>query len=193
MKKLSIVLAAMSLSGPAVAGGLGEPSTEVAIAPAPAPMMVTNDWTGGYAGVQLGYGNVSNDLNGDGWLGGVHAGYRWDLGSYVLGTELDYDSTDIDLGGADSLDSVTRLKLSAGYDAGNVLLYGTGGAAWAKADVGAASLSDNGWFLGAGMAYQLTNQWTVGAEVLGHRFEDFDGTGVDVDATTATLRASFRF
>ena len=37
------------------------------------------------------------------------------------------------------------------------------------------------------------DSWTVGGELLGHRFSDFDGTPVDLDVTTVTARVSYKF
>jgi opacity protein-like surface antigen len=168
------------------------PATALAVfAAAPA---VAQDWTGFYAGGQLGYGDLSDDLSGSGYLGGVHAGYMTDLGSFVLGGEVDYDAADLEIGGGpDSIDAVTRLKLRGGYDLGPSLIYATAGWAHANAEVGGADFSDDGWFGGVGMAYQVNDQWLVGGELLQHRFEDFDGTGLDIEATTVTLRASLQF
>lgn len=134
-------------------------------------------------------------LEGHGIIGGVHAGYRWDLGTFVAGAELDYDTTDVALGTApgDSLDHVLRAKLTGGTEIGNSLLYGTLGAAKAKASVGGNDLSDTGYFVGAGMTYAIGGNWTLGGEVLQHRFSDFDGSGIDLDATTVTARVGFRF
>lgn len=39
----------------------------------------------------------------------------------------------------------------------------------------------------------LFDQFSVGAEVLVHEFEDMDDTGVDVEFTTAMLRVSYHF
>jgi opacity protein-like surface antigen len=198
-QKIAIAALAAALAplagAPALAGGLSEPAPAPMVEPAPVPVVApSGDWGGGYAGVQLGYGDVSGDLDGYGGLYGVHAGYNWDLGAWVLGAELDYDAADLEIaGGPDSIDAVARLKLRAGYDAGPALLYATAGPARADATVGGASLDDSGWFAGLGVDYGLTQQWTVGAEVLAHQFDDFAATGLNVDATTATLRASFRF
>lgn len=156
------------------------------------------DWTGGYVGVQLGYGDVDTNgagLDGDGAIGGIHAGYRWDFGNYVVGAEIDYDITNIGLGGATGeLDSVARAKLKAGFDGGQVLYYGTLGAAYADATVGGAGLSDSGYIVGAGVDYQLTNNWVLGGEVLYHDFgSNFDGSGVEIEATTVQARLSYNF
>lgn len=193
---IAAALAAAPLAAaPALAGGLNEPQAAPIVSAPPAPAMpVSGDWGGFYAGGQVGYGDLGDDFSGDGWLGGVHAGYNWDLGNFVLGIEGDYDVADIAIATGGSLDSVARLKLRAGYDAGRALIYATGGAAHATASDGlGGDPSDTGWFLGAGLGYQVTDSFILGAEVLSHQFDDFDGTGADVSATTATLRASFRF
>jgi opacity protein-like surface antigen len=198
MKSIAVYLAAATaLAGPALAGGPTTPAPEPVVA-VPAPVVpASRDWSGFYVGGQLGYGDVDSNgagLDGNGFLGGVHGGYRWDFGQFVLGTELDYDTADINLGGgAGSLDDVTRLKLSGGAEFGDSLIYATTGAAYGSASVGPASLSDNGWFYGAGMTYAISDQWTIGGELLQHNFNDFDGSGVDIDALTATARIGFRF
>ncbi len=199
MKKAAAVVLTSVLAAPAFAGGPVQVTPEPVIVPAPAPVVsYGNDWSGFYAGAQLGYGDTDSNgagFDGNGAIGGVHAGYRWDLGKTVLGVEADWDKTSLDLGaaGTDSLDSIARLKLQAGYDAGPALIYATAGAAHANASVGGVDLSDSGWSLGAGVTYAVNDQWTVGGEVLTNRFDDFDGSGVDLDTTTATLRVGFRF
>jgi opacity protein-like surface antigen len=199
MKTIAAILAATAvLSTPALAGGPTTPVVEPEIVPAPVAVVAPSaDWSGFYAGAQVGYGDLDSNgagLDGTGELGGVHAGYRWDLGTTVLGAEVDWDTANIDLGGAaGELDNVARLKFSAGADLGQTLVYATAGGARAKANVGGAGLSDNGWFVGAGASYALTDQWALGGEVLTHKFDDFDGSGVDLDATTVTARVSFQF
>jgi opacity protein-like surface antigen len=101
---------------------------------------------------------------------------------------------EIDLGAADdSLDDVARLKLMGGAELGRSLVYGTAGIARASASVGTATLSDNGWFIGAGLDYAVTDRLVVGGELLQHQFDDFDGSGVDIEATTLKAKVSFRF
>ncbi len=161
------------------------------------PVMASVDWSGFYAGAQLGYADVDSNgagLDGNGLLGGIHAGYRWDFGQYVAGAELDYDTADIDLaGGTSSVDDVARIKLMGGAEFGNTLLYATAGAAYADATVGGVDLSDDGWFIGAGMDVAVSDSLSVGGELLQHQFDDFDGTGVDLDATTIKAKVSLRF
>ena len=198
MKMIAAALATFTLASPALAGGPVEVASEPTVAPVAMPAAPASlDWTGFYAGAQYGYADIDSNgggLDGNGWLGGVHAGYRWDLGQYVVGTELDYDSASIDLGGTTgTLDGVARRKLMGGAEFGNSLLYATAGVARASATVGGAELSDNGWFLGAGMDVAVSERWTVGGEVLQHQFNNFDASGVDFDATTVKAKVALRF
>lgn len=182
------------LSLPAFAGGLSEPVAE------PAPMAPitqiapSQDWTGGYVGAQLGYGRGKYAGAADnGATYGLRAGYDWDFGKWVLGAGLDWDKTEIDMGGGTNIDSIARLKLRAGADLGRALVYATAGGAHAEADIAGVGMSDNGWFAGIGAEYAINDQWTVGAEVLKNQFDNFDGTGADLDATTAAVNVGFRF
>ena len=190
------VIAALGLStvsGAAFAGSLQDATVEPpVIAPAPAPVFAGGDWTGPYVGLSFGNTDVTTSAagaEGDNGTYGIHAGYDYDFGRFVVGGELEYDKTDIDLGGAATVDNVARLKLRGGYDLGRTLVYATVGAARADTSLG----NDTGGFAGIGMAYQVTDQFTLGGEVLEHRFDDIGGSGIDADATTFNLRGSFRF
>ncbi len=205
LKTTRVSLFALPLAifgGVATAGGLAEPVAAPAPAPilAPAPVPVGSDWTGFYAGGQLGYGQVEADeLDGDtdGATYGVHAGYLYDLGSVVLGGELDLDGTNIenDTDGVAELDTVTRAKLRLGYDAGDWLPYVTAGIAQARvsSDVDAIDGDDTGGFGGLGVEYRLSDSLRIGGEVLRHQFDDFNDSGIDLEATTASARVSFQF
>ena len=199
MVRTSILAAPLALAaGMASAGGLSEPVETVAPTPMPvaAPVMTGSDWTGFYAGGQLGYGQLdSDDLteDPDGLTYGAHAGYLYDMGSWVLGAELDIDGTEIEDETAEvAVDAITRAKLRVGYDAGNWLPYVTAGVAQARVS-GSLDADDTGGFAGLGAEYRVSDSIRVGAEVLQHQFEDFDGSGVDIDATTAAARVSFQF
>lgn len=186
--------------GVAMAGGLAEPVETVAPAPVVTqpPVMQVSDWTGFYAGAQLGYGQIDADDtvdpdDADGALYGVHAGYMYDLGSVVLGAELDYDATNIEFDTPDSeLESVARAKLRVGYDAGDWLPYVTLGAARATTN-GDLDDETDGDFAGLGVAYRVSDNVLVGGEVLQHQFDDVADSGEDIEATTASIRASFQF
>lgn len=202
MKRIAVLALGGLLAAPAFAGGPVEIAPEPMVA-APAPVVVAQsaDWGGFYAGAQLGYGDISSDVDGDGALGGVHAGYRHDFGRMVLGGELDYDFSNIDLSADDGLggtidgelDSVARIKLMAGADLGRSLLYVTAGKAYADVSLGGTDYSDNGNFYGIGMDYAVTDTWTVGGEILKHEFDDFDDQNIDVDATTVKAKVSYNF
>lgn len=217
---LALVLAA----APAFAGGLDQPIVQPAPAPVftPAPVAQIGAWTGFYAGGQLGYGSVSGEYGDDeddlftddidGLIGGLHAGYMQQFGSFVLGGEIDhdwfneFDGTTVagtGLAGDDlfdnnledapvSVDAVTRLKLKAGYDAGLFLPYLTAGVARAHT-TGLPEDNYDGGFLGLGVDYRVTDSIRVGGELLQHRFNDVEIDDLNLDATTATARVSFQF
>ncbi|NNK16673.1 MAG: porin family protein [Sulfitobacter sp.] len=186
------LVATTAIGGAAYAGSLQDPVVETPVI-APAPVAVSGEWTGFYTGLQLGYADIDGDggLEGDDNTYGFHAGYDYDFGDFVLGGELDYDKADIDLNaGAARIDSIARLKLKGGYDLGNTLIYATAGVARADTSVG----DETGPFAGLGISYKVTDRYTVGAEILEHRFDDVGGiAGNDLDATTITLRGSLRF
>lgn len=198
MKTLTNIALISMLASPALAGGPVIPAEEPYIEPVvETQQRADGNWGGFYAGGQLGYGDLNGTgttLDGNGALGGVHAGYRMDYGQYVMGAELAYNASKIDLATAgDELDRIARLKLIGGYDLGRTLVYGSVGAAHAKATVGGASLSDTGYTVGIGADYALTDQWTIGAEVMHDKFDNFDNSGTDLSGTSAQLKVGFRF
>lgn len=166
-----------------------EPMIVEPVAVAPAPM--GGDWTGAYGG--LSFGNLSAEADGglddDESVYGIYGGYDYDFGKFVVGGELDYQTgEDIALGGVE-VDDIFRAKLRGGYDLGRTLVYGTVGAAQLGTNIG----DDTGIVGGVGVEYMVTDQFSVGGEFLAHRFDDFDDTGLDIDANTVSLRGSFRF
>lgn len=199
MKTIAAIIATATLAAPAFAGGPTVVAEEPMIVPAAEPYVAAGpDWSGAYVGAQLGYGDVDSNgagLDGNDYFGGVHAGYRWDLGNWVAGTEMSYDANNIGLGAVDGdeLSDVLALKLTAGREIGNSLVYGTLGAARANASVGGVDLRDNGLVYGLGFDYAVNDRWTVGGEVTEHKFDDFDATGVDFDATTIKAKVGMRF
>lgn len=201
MKRFALFAAAalMGVGTGAKAGSLAEPVVTAAPEPVftPAPVPVSADWTGFYAGGSLGYADVTepgttlgDEVNGLTY--GVHAGYDYDFGALVLGGEVEYSLFDVtDAVSGLEVDSVTRLKVRAGYDAGDFLPYATfGGARLATSGIDG---EDEGYFYGVGADYRMTDSIRVGAELLRHEFDDYAGTGVDVDATTLGARVSFQF
>jgi outer membrane immunogenic protein len=161
-------------------------------------------WEGGYVGAQLGYGYGDFDLDdatdgdddGDGFIGGITAGYLWSLNNgWYMGPEFQYDWTnDLEVrdgGDTLSVDEIARLKLIVGKEIGNGLLYGSGGIAYADFDnpgdvFDGIDGSDTNWVLGFGYDYRVGENWTIGGE---YQYHDFD----DVNVNTLHLKAGYRF
>ena len=89
---------AYHLGGPDM---VAHPTADVAVPDA------VHDWTGIYVGAQAGLGMMSfaetyddddySDIEGDGFAGGVFAGYNWQLGPvFVLGAEVEGNLSDIE-------------------------------------------------------------------------------------------------
>ncbi|MCJ8139631.1 outer membrane protein [Falsirhodobacter halotolerans] len=192
---LALGTAAVVAAPAAFAGGPVVVAPEPVVA-APAPVVVapvTGAWEGGYVGVQLGYGD-GGQADGDGALGGVHAGYRWDLGSTVLGVVGEYNATDFE--GSNGLikgNELGSLRGQIGYDLGNTLVYASAGVARADIDVGNESFNDTGYVVGLGVDYAVTPNWILGGEVSTYSFDDLDGSGVNYNPTTVALKASYKF
>jgi opacity protein-like surface antigen len=194
MKRILLGTALVATAATSTYAGSADPAPTEPMIVEPvtvAPVQMGGDWTGAYGGLSL--GNLSADADGglDDSEGvyGIHGGYDYDFGQFVVGGELDYQTgEDIQLGGIEA-DDVLRAKLRGGYDLGRTLVYGTVGAAQLNTNIG----DDTGYVGGVGVEYKVTEQFTVGGEYLAHRFDDFDDTGVDVDADTVSIRGNFRF
>ncbi len=176
----------LAIAAPVYAGSASEPVIEPV--PTPIPVTPASDWTGGYLGLQLGYGELTKDLEGDGMIGGIVGGYDWDLGDWVVGLGADVTFGDISTDAGD-LSSLSRLKVRGGYDFGSTMLYATAGAAYADSDDFGNSW---GYFGGVGVEHRLDDAWSLTGEVAAHRFEDFNDYD-KVNATTATVGLNYRF
>ncbi|WP_371225331.1 outer membrane protein [Roseovarius sp. 2305UL8-3] len=188
-----IIAAAVLATGPALAGSPAPVADEPPVVFNNTPAPSSPDWTGFYVGGQLGWAGVDTNVagvDGDDFIGGLVAGYDYDFGNWVVGGGIDYDFADINLGGAADLESVWRAKLRGGYKLGNGLAYATAG--YAQADTDNLG-SDDGYFVGAGYEHLITQNFSLGGEVLYHEFDNYNGTTTDVEATTVQLRGTFRF
>ena len=164
-----------------------------AVAPA---ATFAQDWSGAYAGFQIGGSQIDVDgagpgVDGDGPSYGLFAGLNMQSGNIVYGAEIDYDTTEYDIDEASvEVDSTTRIKGRIGTEVGGGLAYGTAGAVWATSP----ELGDgNGYLFGFGYDLAVTTNMTVGAEVLQHEFDDYNDTGLDVGVTTFKARVAFNF
>lgn len=152
------------------------------------------DWTGPYAGIQAGTATIDVDnleVEGDGPSLGFFAGYNMQQGNVVYGGEFDYDATEYDIAdGVAEVDSTARLKARVGVPVGLGLAYGTAGIVWATSpELG----DDNGYLYGIGYDMPVADNILIGAEVLGHEFDDYNDSGADVGVTTVKARVSFSF
>ncbi|MCD1620179.1 outer membrane protein [Salipiger marinus] len=203
MKFSRIALPALLIGGfaaPALAGNLEATPVEPVIAtPAPVPAApLGRDWTGPSAGIQLGYGGFNTDESSEEYeekgVYGARLNYDHDFGSWVGGAGMQYDRTDADLGNAGDLDGIFRLGARAGYDAGNTLIYGTGGYAKAFTDGGTLDAGDSdGYYVGLGTETFVSDNWTLGTELTYNEFKDFDDSDLELDATQLNVSLNYRF
>ena len=129
MKKTILAMTvAMTAAGTAAAADL--PRGPAPYYPPPASVY---NWTGAYAGLNLGYewGKVTNSgIDPSGVAGGGQIGYNWQSGQFVFGAEADIQASAAD-------DTFAPYKFSnpwfgtlrgrAGFAINNILLYGTFG------------------------------------------------------------------
>ena len=155
-------------------------SAALAVAMAGAAGAQTFDWSGPYAGVNVGWGSstqqwtstaavTTGSFSGDGVIGGVTLGHNWQSGNVVYGLEGDFgissvSATNTTTGGCSAIAPCTadlgwlatargRIGLAT---ADNLLLFATGGLAVGKVDNSQTALSP--------LATASTTKagWTVG-------------------------------
>lgn len=184
---LAASVASLLMSGAAFAADAVEqiPAPPAAV-DTPAPVF---SWSGGYVGGYGGYGwgdgkfsdaNGSGKANFDGGRLGGFGGWNFDMGNNViLGAEgnLDYDWNK-HTGGTTSFqtDVSGAVRARAGYAVDKALFYVAGGwtAANGKLRDTAQNIDDskmmNGWTVGGGVDYALTNRIFARGE---YRYNDY--------------------
>lgn len=204
---LSIALLA---SPDSYAADIAVPPPVKAPAPVYAPPVFT--WTGFYAGANIGWGWSDGDGtmfvtglapipfsgDGDGFLGGVQAGYNWQTGAFVFGLETDFQGSsgrgDISGGGLGTIGTLKSpwfgtIRGRVGYAMDRWMLYVTGGGAYAHLDfdgtlpTGAFSSSTTAWSwtIGGGVEAMLWDRWSGKLEYL------YIDTPSDFPAPTGTV------
>ena len=194
--------AVVAASGAAVAADLPRGPTPYY---APAPSYY--NWSGLYAGLNLGYewGKVTNSgIDPSGIAGGGQIGYNWQSGQFVFGAE-----TDIQASAAD--DTFAPYKFSnpwfgtlrgrAGFAVNNILLYGTFGLAYGdlKAEFGGLDESKTlvGWAGGLGMEVGFAPNWSAKVEYLymdlGSRAYTLTGVDNGLQASYLRLGVNYHF
>ena len=182
------------------------------------PPIETRDigpWSGFYLGATAGYGWGQGRADGDvgqfgfdrsGALGTIFAGYNWQIGRSVLGVEADIgtgnlkSSTVTGFGTFNTeLNSMGSVRARAGVLlTPALLLYGTGGFAWANYDVGlngfqSQSKTFTGYQLGAGGELMISNNVTLRTEYiytgLGREVLSSGGFANGYDPSSHTVRA----
>jgi outer membrane immunogenic protein len=209
MKKFLLTTAAFAV--------LAVPAMAADMAPAPmykAPVpVIVPAWTGFYIGVNGGYGwanstvtetpfqnfppiagigfvvpgaSLSQKL--DGAMFGVHGGYNWQLGTWVVGVEGDFDGAGLNnsnqivlkdpLGGSggtatdglmvhQDVQWLASIRARLGYTWGSSMVYATGGGAWESLRTNAMLSTDTsaGVFSQSGTVTSTTNRsgYAVGA------------------------------
>jgi outer membrane immunogenic protein len=158
-------------------------------------------WTGFYIGLNTGYAFGQSNwtspmgstgyFNVDGALAGGTIGGNYQIGQLVLGAEADFDWQNVRgalVGGNCTLPAVVPASCASasnwvgtfrgriGFALDRVLLYATGGGAYAniKASVNAlpwASSTELGWSSGVGVEVAMTDNWTAKVEYLAAGFE----------------------
>jgi len=187
MKKLLLAAAvAFALPGSSLAADMPVKAPPIAAAP-------MFNWTGFYIGGNGGgvwnssrwtddSGVQGPASNGSGGGGGGQIGYNYQINQLILGVEGDFDATSIGRGvnaHPDCEPSVCQTKLKwlaslrgrIGYAVDRLLVYATGGAAFAhfthmQTPVTAdwSGHQRTGWTAGLGIEYALTNNWIAGLE-----------------------------
>lgn len=166
------------------------------------------DWTGGYAGVQTGYGWLdgyfdastlapgANPLEGDidGASLGLFAGYNKQFNNnLVLGLDasVDYNWNETtmssvfgDIDGKTEWQGAVRGRV--GYAVDRALIYVAAGYAVTRAEaenafLGTTGATYHGYTVGAGVDYAVTDRIFARAD---YRYNDFGSTDIDVGGTS---------
>ena len=203
-KILSLLAVAASLGFAQAASAADMPTkAPVKAAPVAAPY----NWTGLYLGVEGGYawgssvqfftaggGGTTDRYNINGWAGGGTLGYNWQVQQWVLGIETDFSGSHISgntgttatygcgTGCSTNVSSFGTLRGRLGYAWNNVLLYGTGGLAYAdiESNLNSGTVSNwrAGWIAGAGAEYGFAPHWSAKLEWIYAAFSSYQWTNV---------------
>jgi outer membrane immunogenic protein len=238
MRKLLLGLTAIGalVATPAMAADLGMP-----VKAPPAPVVPAYSWTGFYIGGEIGGGwasetttiitqssahpgfpvgfQTSRDLSG--FLGGINAGYNYQINQFVIGVEGDYTWADVtgtssdaspttgDIAThADRMDWVATVtgRLGVVFN-NNWLFYGKAGWAWAGfhddsstfnptqtvlLDTSTSSTTRDGWTAGAGIEWGFAPGWSAKVEYDYVGFEGITHAITEVNAATGVVSFPLR-
>ncbi len=187
----------------ALAAVTGAKAADAVIEQEPAPVIVapTFTWGGAYIGGQIGYGWGKSDFSGDvfdygnvkpdGFLGGLYAGYNFDLGNNVIlgidgdvtyndvSKEIDVYAGDLAVGSfKNRLRWSGAVRARAGYTIDRFLPYIAGGVAFGSVknsgNIAGFDFSESktltGWTIGGGVDYAATDNVILRLE---YRYTDY--------------------
>ena len=206
-----VSLGALALAGAAQAADLAT-SPVYGKLPVAAP---TWSWTGFYIGANVGGVGAQTNIsspdyfepgsslhsNPTGVIGGLEAGYNWQYNNLVLGLEGDIsgasisrsvDASTLGFTGDTFVGDLTALgtvrgRLGWAFD--RLLIYGTGGAAFADLkdqyfspdfSFTVKTSTATGWTAGGGVEYAFAGNWTVKAEYLHVGFSNRSATSPQI-------------
>jgi outer membrane immunogenic protein len=166
MKRVSIsVLCAFVMAQAAAADGMTHQSVTVSSPPFPYAGSGF-DWTGGYAGAQIGFGTLryTGFNSQSGGAVGLFAGYRHDLGTGVVGVEAEYNPATLGtytIPSGDRLTAGFAVHLSYGVkftgDERTLLNFQLG-PSWARTSLAGNSKTASGYIAGIGVDHMVTDK-----------------------------------
>lgn len=216
MKRILIAGAfALVATGQTLAADLPQPAppppprAPATYVPQPVPYY---NWGGIYVGLNAGYGfgTVSpsaatalatglTSFNTSGFLGGGTLGANFQAGAFVFGVEGDFDYNSLkattNLGNSYSSNWLATARGRVGYAFDRILVYATGGGAFAPASFsgGVGSTTMMGWTAGLGVEAAFAQNWTAKIEYLYVDFMNPSIAGNSFSATENVIRAGVNY
>ncbi len=195
MKRFSLRMAAAVALSTLMTSAPSALAADLLPPPPPPPEIRTSvyDWSGAYVGgmisgvmVDATYVPLAGpdpNLDGDGVLGGVYAGYNYQMGNFVLGIEGDAQFGEVNpnnlLDNVDQdIDFMATIRGRLGYAHDRTMAYFTGGVAFMDSEIilpgfggESDSKSHTGYVLGGGLEHAWTDNMVGRIEYL---FASFD-------------------
>ena len=155
------------------------------------------NWSGFYVGAHIGgawsnstltNNNIGTSWNtgGTGFIGGLQAGYNFQVGHFLFGVEGDFDWTTFagtsdpvatslgNLHASANINWISTVAARVGITSDRLLVYGKIGGGWVQSSatlsvvngpaISTGSRTDGGWLVGAGMEYAFASNWTAKLE-----------------------------
>lgn len=217
---LAVTAAVALAASPVLAADLYDPAAPIDPVSPEVYGPTVFSWAGPYVGAQLGYGwgetrgkikGSRRGIDTDGVIGGLYGGYNAQLTpNFVLGGEADISWADMSgdrtIGGRKyeaRTDWAGTIRARAGASFDRILVYGTGGIAFAgnnmkKQARGSESQTHFGWTIGAGVEGAITQNIVARGEYLyaGYGRQDYNkinAKGVDLDTSVLRAGVAYKF